>query len=148
MAKKVALFLYVLVCAFEKNCRQHRNLRKICAALRVVRHGLHTYNLLPTPLCYVLTCGTSCTHTSHMRVPCTHTHTHTYTLTLTPHTGCDGGVGIVPEVLSLPGTTCIFSLEDIMQQLPVESKRYQTMDRIWRKIMASAQQDPKVSSIR
>jgi len=34
----------------------------------------------------------------------THTHTHTYTLTLTPHTGCDGGVGIVPEVLALPGT--------------------------------------------
>jgi len=31
-----------------------------------------------------------------MSVPCT--HTHTYTLTLTPHTGCGGGVGIVPEV--------------------------------------------------
>ena len=42
----------------------------------------------------------------------------------------------------------IFSSEDIMRQLPVEGKRYQTMDRIWRKIMASAQQDPNVSSIR
>jgi len=40
----------------------------------------------------------------------------------------------------------IFSLEDIIRQLPVEGKCYQTMDRIWRRIMASAQQDPKVSS--
>ena len=40
----------------------------------------------------------------------------------------------------------IFSSEDIMRQLPVEGKRYQTMDRIWRRIMASVQQDPKVSS--
>ena len=38
----------------------------------------------------------------------------------------------------------IFSSEDIMRQLPVEGKRYQTMDRIWRKIMSSAKQDPKV----
>ena len=38
----------------------------------------------------------------------------------------------------------IFSSEDIMRQLPVEGKRYQTMDRIWRKIMTSAKQDPKV----
>ena len=38
----------------------------------------------------------------------------------------------------------IFSSEDIMRQLPVEGKRYQTMDRMWRKIMANAHQDPKV----
>ena len=40
----------------------------------------------------------------------------------------------------------IFSSDDIMKQLPVEGKRYQTMDRIWRKTMASAQQDPKVQN--
>ena len=40
----------------------------------------------------------------------------------------------------------IFSSEDINRQLPVESKRYQTMDRIWRKIMNGAKKDPKVSS--
>ena len=38
----------------------------------------------------------------------------------------------------------IFSSEDIMRQLPVEGKRYQTMDRMWRKIMMAAKQDPKV----
>jgi len=38
----------------------------------------------------------------------------------------------------------IFSSEDINRQLPVESKRYQTMDRIWRKIMNGAKKDPKV----
>ena len=38
----------------------------------------------------------------------------------------------------------IFSSEDIMRQLPVEGKRYQTMDRMWRKIMSAAKQDPKV----
>lgn len=38
----------------------------------------------------------------------------------------------------------IFSSDDIMQQLPVEGKRYQTMDRIWRKTMNNAHQDPKV----
>ena len=38
----------------------------------------------------------------------------------------------------------IFSSDDIMRQLPVEGKRYQTMDRTWRKIMLSAKQDPKV----
>uniref|UniRef100_A0A452QQ37 Uncharacterized protein n=1 Tax=Ursus americanus TaxID=9643 RepID=A0A452QQ37_URSAM len=32
----------------------------------------------------------------------------------------------------------IFSSEDINRQLPVESKRYQTMERIWRKIMKNA----------
>jgi len=30
------------------------------------------------------------------------------------------------------------SSEDINRQLPVESKRYQTMERIWRKIMSNA----------
>ncbi|XP_066927305.1 dynein axonemal heavy chain 1-like isoform X2 [Clytia hemisphaerica] len=38
----------------------------------------------------------------------------------------------------------IFSSEDINRQLPVESKRYQTMERIWRKIMASAFANPHV----
>ena len=38
----------------------------------------------------------------------------------------------------------IFSSDDIMQQLPVEGKRYQTMDRIWKKTMNNAHQDPKV----
>lgn len=38
----------------------------------------------------------------------------------------------------------IFSSEDIMRQLPVEGKRYQTMDRMWRKIMQAAKTDPKV----
>ena len=38
----------------------------------------------------------------------------------------------------------IFSSEDIMRQLPIEGKRYQTMDRIWRKIMSGAKSDPKV----
>ncbi|XP_065895241.1 dynein axonemal heavy chain 1-like isoform X2 [Dysidea avara] len=40
----------------------------------------------------------------------------------------------------------IFSSEDINRQLPVESKRYQTMDRMWRKIMNGAKKDPKVIS--
>ena len=39
----------------------------------------------------------------------------------------------------------IFSSDDIMKQLPVEGKRYQTMDRIWRKTMSNAHQDPKVT---
>ena len=38
----------------------------------------------------------------------------------------------------------IFSSDDINRQLPVESKRYQTMDRAWRKIM---NENPKVISI-
>ena len=38
----------------------------------------------------------------------------------------------------------IFSSDDIMRQLPVEGKRYQTMDRMWRKMMMAAKQDPKV----
>jgi dynein heavy chain len=40
----------------------------------------------------------------------------------------------------------IFSSDDINRQLPVEGKRYQTMDRLWRKIMNNAKQDPKVIS--
>jgi hypothetical protein len=39
----------------------------------------------------------------------------------------------------------IFSSEDIIRQLPVESKRYQTMERIWRKIMKQAKENPEVS---
>ena len=38
----------------------------------------------------------------------------------------------------------IFSSEDINRQLPVESKRYQTMDRMWRKMMATAATNPNV----
>ena len=41
----------------------------------------------------------------------------------------------------------IFSSEDIMRQLPVESKRYQTMDRIWRKIMKNAFENREASSM-
>ena len=41
----------------------------------------------------------------------------------------------------------IFSSDDINRQLPVESKRYQTMDRTWRKIMKSAFENPKVIEI-
>ena len=39
----------------------------------------------------------------------------------------------------------IFGSEDINRQLPVESKRFQTMDRIWRKIMKSAKENPQVA---
>ncbi len=39
----------------------------------------------------------------------------------------------------------IFSAEDIIRQLPVESKRYQTMERIWRKVMKQAKDNPEVS---
>ncbi|XP_065685160.1 dynein axonemal heavy chain 1 isoform X1 [Hydra vulgaris] len=38
----------------------------------------------------------------------------------------------------------IFSSEDINRQLPVECKRYQTMDRMWKKIMVSAYKNPDV----
>lgn len=41
----------------------------------------------------------------------------------------------------------IFSSEDINRQLPVESKRYQTMERIWRKVMNSAKGNPQVISL-
>jgi len=40
----------------------------------------------------------------------------------------------------------IFSSEDINRQLPVESKRYQTMDRLWRKVMKNAKDTPQVTS--
>jgi dynein heavy chain len=39
----------------------------------------------------------------------------------------------------------IFSSEDINRQLPIESKRYQTMERIWRKVMNNAHSNPQVS---
>ncbi|XP_064629143.1 dynein axonemal heavy chain 1-like isoform X2 [Lineus longissimus] len=41
----------------------------------------------------------------------------------------------------------IFSSDDINRQLPVESKRYQTMERIWRKIMKNAKENPTVISL-
>uniref|UniRef100_K7FUS9 Dynein axonemal heavy chain 1 n=1 Tax=Pelodiscus sinensis TaxID=13735 RepID=K7FUS9_PELSI len=41
----------------------------------------------------------------------------------------------------------IFSSEDINRQLPVESKRYQTMDRMWRKIMKNANENREVISL-
>ncbi|PVD29059.1 hypothetical protein C0Q70_11656 [Pomacea canaliculata] len=41
----------------------------------------------------------------------------------------------------------IFSSEDINRQLPVESKRYQTMERIWRKVMKNAKENPQVISL-
>ncbi|TGZ66131.1 hypothetical protein CRM22_005485 [Opisthorchis felineus] len=41
----------------------------------------------------------------------------------------------------------IFSSEDINRQLPVESKRYQTMDRIWRKVMKQAADQPQVITL-
>lgn len=42
----------------------------------------------------------------------------------------------------------IFSSEDITRQLPVESKRYQTMERIWRKIMKNAYENREVRGMR
>ncbi|KAI5937324.1 Dynein heavy chain 1, axonemal [Manis javanica] len=41
----------------------------------------------------------------------------------------------------------IFSSEDINQQLPMESKRYQTMERIWRKIMRNAYESREVINV-
>ncbi|XP_056381079.1 dynein axonemal heavy chain 1 isoform X2 [Hyla sarda] len=41
----------------------------------------------------------------------------------------------------------IFSSDDINRQLPVESKRYQTMERTWRKIMRSAEENKQVISL-
>ncbi|XP_060766195.1 dynein axonemal heavy chain 1 [Neoarius graeffei] len=38
----------------------------------------------------------------------------------------------------------IFSSDDINQQLPVEGKRYQTMERTWRKVMKAAYENNKV----
>lgn len=39
----------------------------------------------------------------------------------------------------------IFSSEDINRQLPVESKKYSTMERNWRRIMKQAYDNPIVS---
>lgn len=41
----------------------------------------------------------------------------------------------------------IFNSEDINRQLPVESKRYQTMERIWRKIMKNAYENREVINV-
>ncbi|KAJ6667676.1 hypothetical protein lerEdw1_015997 [Lerista edwardsae] len=41
----------------------------------------------------------------------------------------------------------IFTSEDITRQLPVESKRYQTMERIWRKIMKNADENREVIEV-
>ncbi|XP_048343305.1 LOW QUALITY PROTEIN: dynein axonemal heavy chain 1 [Sphaerodactylus townsendi] len=41
----------------------------------------------------------------------------------------------------------IFSSEDINRQLPVESKRYQTMERMWRKIMKNAEENREVLTV-
>ncbi|XP_063282706.1 dynein axonemal heavy chain 1 [Pelobates fuscus] len=41
----------------------------------------------------------------------------------------------------------IFSSEDINRQLPVESKRYQTMERTWRKIMRNAEENKQIISL-
>ena len=38
----------------------------------------------------------------------------------------------------------IFSSEDINRQLPVEGKRYQTMERMWRKLMKNAKENTQV----
>lgn len=40
----------------------------------------------------------------------------------------------------------IFTSEDISKQLPVESKKYNSMERIWRRIMRNAKEEPKVAS--
>uniref|UniRef100_A0A670IKL0 Dynein axonemal heavy chain 1 n=1 Tax=Podarcis muralis TaxID=64176 RepID=A0A670IKL0_PODMU len=41
----------------------------------------------------------------------------------------------------------IFSSEDINRQLPVESKRYQTMERSWKKIMKNADENREVINV-
>ncbi|XP_053577059.1 dynein axonemal heavy chain 1 [Bombina bombina] len=41
----------------------------------------------------------------------------------------------------------IFSSDDITRQLPTESKRYQTMERTWRKIMKNAHENKQVISL-
>uniref|UniRef100_G1R661 Dynein axonemal heavy chain 1 n=1 Tax=Nomascus leucogenys TaxID=61853 RepID=G1R661_NOMLE len=41
----------------------------------------------------------------------------------------------------------IFSSEDINRQLPVESKRYQTMEQIWKKIMKNAYENREVINV-
>lgn len=45
-------------------------------------------------------------------------------------------------------TEPIFSSDDINRQLPVEGKRYLTMERTWRKIMKAAHDNNKVSMVR
>jgi len=42
----------------------------------------------------------------------------------------------------------IFSSDDINRQLPLEGKRYQTMERTWRKIMKAAHENSLVSRVR
>lgn len=39
----------------------------------------------------------------------------------------------------------IFTSEDISRQLPVEAKKYGTMERNWRRIMKRAEEHPYVS---
>lgn len=39
----------------------------------------------------------------------------------------------------------IFTSEDISRQLPLEAKKYGTMERIWRRIMSQAIVCPKVN---
>ena len=39
---------------------------------------------------------------------------------------------------------CLSSSPDIITQLPIETKRYQTMDRIWRRVMNNAKNVPIV----
>ena len=41
----------------------------------------------------------------------------------------------------------IFSSDDINRQLPVEAKRYQSMERMWRKIMKSAFENRQVGML-
>lgn len=40
----------------------------------------------------------------------------------------------------------IFTSEDISRQLPLEAKKYGTMERIWRRIMGAAIVCPKVGT--
>lgn len=42
----------------------------------------------------------------------------------------------------------IFSSEDIMQQLPLEGKRFATVDRMWRKTTDAAKRAPLVLKVR
>ena len=42
----------------------------------------------------------------------------------------------------------IFSSEDIMQQLPLEGKRFSTVDRMWRKATDAAKRNPLVLKVR
>ncbi|XP_073954502.1 dynein axonemal heavy chain 1-like isoform X2 [Choristoneura fumiferana] len=41
----------------------------------------------------------------------------------------------------------IFTSEDISRQLPMEAKKYNTMERIWRRVMSAAQACPKIMLI-